>query len=294
MKLLNEKSEEIFRLEAVATEERTKSQTLTLELDSFQRQMEELRTANETLTAALAAATLAKETAEKDKLSAEKDKEIFREEYARASAFVSSVRDENKELEKRAQIAEGQAKDGVALIKATFERRQKDLEVDLEQWRRLAAFAIEKDMRTNDEIRRRAAEEPELRRKNEELKAELENANLQLDEQDAQIATLERELEELRAAEAQRSQNHTGIEINGEDTQMSIQADVLRHERPGREYGDDALIYRCEWVSAGNVPCSNAFPTPAVSIQSSNKVFFFANLRYNRTSRIMQSTTAHK
>ncbi|KAK7442792.1 hypothetical protein VKT23_016036 [Stygiomarasmius scandens] len=263
MRLLNEKSEEISRLEAVATEERTKSQTLTLELDSFQRQMEELRAANETLTAALAAATLAKETAEKDKLSAEKDKEIFREEYARASAFVSSVRDENKELEKRAQIAEGQAKEGVALIKATFERRQKDLEVDLEQWRRLAAFAIEKDMRTNDEIRRRAAEEPELRRKNEELKAELENANLQLDEQDAQIATLERQLEEVRAAEALKSQTHTGIEINGEDTQMSIQADVQRHERPGREYGDDALIYRCEWVSAGNVPCSSAFPTPA-------------------------------
>lgn len=55
------------------------------------------------------------------KMSAEKDRDFFREQYAQASSYVSSVRGENVELEGRVAIAESQAKEGVAAIKALFE-----------------------------------------------------------------------------------------------------------------------------------------------------------------------------
>jgi len=55
------------------------------------------------------------------KVSAEKDRDFFREQYVQASGFVGSVREENVELEKRVEIAEGQAREGVAAIKALFE-----------------------------------------------------------------------------------------------------------------------------------------------------------------------------
>lgn len=55
------------------------------------------------------------------KASAENDRDFFREQYAQASGFVGSVREENMEISKRVKIAEGQAQAGVAAIKAFFE-----------------------------------------------------------------------------------------------------------------------------------------------------------------------------
>ena len=66
------------------------------------------------LTASVASLTSAK-------VSVEKDRDFFREQYTQASGFASSVRDENIELEKRVTIAEGQAQEGVAGIKALYE-----------------------------------------------------------------------------------------------------------------------------------------------------------------------------
>ncbi len=78
------------------------------------------------------------DSAIKARASADTDREFFREQYAKASGFVSSVRDENKDLEKRVKIAEGQTQTGVSLIKATFELRLQALEEDLKSWRRMA------------------------------------------------------------------------------------------------------------------------------------------------------------
>jgi alpha-D-ribose 1-methylphosphonate 5-triphosphate diphosphatase PhnM len=52
---------------------------------------------------------------------AEKDRDFFRDQYTQASGFVNATRAENVELEEKAKIAEGQARDGVALIKHMFE-----------------------------------------------------------------------------------------------------------------------------------------------------------------------------
>jgi chromosome segregation ATPase len=55
------------------------------------------------------------------KVTADKDRDFFREQYTKASAFVGSISEENQELENKAKIAEGQAQEGVAMIKALFE-----------------------------------------------------------------------------------------------------------------------------------------------------------------------------
>ena len=90
---------------------------------------------------------------------------------------------------KRTAIAEHQAKDGVALIRATFEVGAKCLEEDLRSWKRMVVFVVEEDRRTNDEVRMRAASEPERRvkdglAKRHELELEVARANSTLERLD--------------------------------------------------------------------------------------------------------------
>ena len=110
----------------------------------------------------------------RSKASAETDRDFFRDQYAQASMYVDSVRKENTEFEERVLVAEGKAKDGVAMIKATYDGRLKALEMDVARWKGLAELLQEKDRRTGDEVRRRAGEEPELRTKNAALKDEID------------------------------------------------------------------------------------------------------------------------
>ncbi|KAJ7584078.1 hypothetical protein C8J56DRAFT_731666, partial [Mycena floridula] len=106
------------------------------------------------------------------KAEALKTTDAFQEQYQRASAFATSIRAENTELEKRVKIAEGQVNDGLEMVRQTFELRVKALEMDVKSWRTTATFLIEKDKRT-DMVRERAAQEPELRARCENLKEQL-------------------------------------------------------------------------------------------------------------------------
>lgn len=85
----------------------TERATLQEQQEASSRTIEELTASVESLMSA--------------KVSVEKDRDFFREQYMQASGFVSSVRDENAELEKRVEVAEGQAQEGVAVIKALYE-----------------------------------------------------------------------------------------------------------------------------------------------------------------------------
>lgn len=96
------------------------------------------------------------------KASVETDRDFFREQYLQASGFVNSVRAENAELEERVKIAEGQAEEGVAKIKQLFETKIKAFQDDIYRWKTLAEILQEKDSRTNDEVRTRAAQTTEL------------------------------------------------------------------------------------------------------------------------------------
>ncbi|KZT64193.1 hypothetical protein DAEQUDRAFT_815149 [Daedalea quercina L-15889] len=110
------------------------------------------------------------------KLDAEKDRDLFREMYSKASMHVSEVTKENNELLERTERAEGQVKEGLQMVKGTYEERVRTLEAEVEKWKGQAALLTARDRRTleKEEYRKRAAMEPELREDNERLKEELQ------------------------------------------------------------------------------------------------------------------------
>ncbi|KAH9920842.1 uncharacterized protein BXZ73DRAFT_80045 [Epithele typhae] len=104
---------------------------------------------------------------------AEKDRDLFRELYGTASAHASAVSSENNALAERAAVAEGQARDGLAMLRAAYDERVRLLEAEAARWRAQCEVLAGRDARTDDEVRRRAAREPELVDENERLRAEL-------------------------------------------------------------------------------------------------------------------------
>ncbi|KAF8621269.1 hypothetical protein AX15_007929 [Amanita polypyramis BW_CC] len=191
------------------------------------------------------------ETATKAQESAIKDADFFREQYARASGFVTSIREENQELEERAKIAEDQAKSGVAMIKATYGTRVKELESHVEKWQMMAAFLIQKDQRTdNDELRRRAAEQPELKAKCQSLEEEIGMLN-------AEIMQLE---EDLR--ERDKTVGEAGY-WKQEADRLAAELDEAQVEmgRPTQVSEGSDVAYRCLWRTEANKPCDEIFQT---------------------------------
>ena len=128
--------------------------------EQWEQKLAQLRTANEEL--------------QRRRAEAEKDRDLFRDLYGKASAHASAVSAENNELSERAALAEGQARDGVAMLKATYEERVRLLEQEVARWKGQCRVLTERDSRMDDDIRRRAALEPELRAENEQLREQLE------------------------------------------------------------------------------------------------------------------------
>ena len=177
------------------------------------------------------------------KEQAESDSNFFREQYAQASAFVGSTRTENAELEKRALIAEDQAKSGVAMIRATYEGKVKGLQDEVTQWKELALLLKEKDRRTGDNIRKKAALEPELRARIAGLVSELERLEMVVDELTRNWTVLKKRLENNLEGD--------GIEmVSPNGTHSSTQ---------------DNLVYRCLWRPGNLSPCNGLFSNPEVS-----------------------------
>ncbi|KAH9476272.1 hypothetical protein JR316_0011843 [Psilocybe cubensis] len=208
------------------------------------------------------------DAATKSRESADKDREFFREQYAQASGYVTSVREDNKELEKRIKIAEEQAQSGVALIKATFEMRVKNLETDLKSWRRMAEFLIEKDKRTdNDELRRRAAEYPELASRCERQKNSIEVLEEEYDD-------LKEEMDRERAADRMHIERLTKqvTRLNVELNEALTKLDRLGRANAEDESADsnpsaNEFVYPCQWRDYDGVestPCLEVFPTISV------------------------------
>ncbi|KAL5523990.1 hypothetical protein ACEPAG_8163 [Sanghuangporus baumii] len=104
---------------------------------------------------------------------ATKQAEIFREMYGKASSFADEKKQENNELLERAKRAEGQATIGVDFIRKQYAVQERKLKEELEQQQILVKILTIKDRRTGDEVRRRAALEPELRDKIDDLKEEI-------------------------------------------------------------------------------------------------------------------------
>ncbi|KAI0369311.1 hypothetical protein BV20DRAFT_968182 [Pilatotrama ljubarskyi] len=113
------------------------------------------------------------EELQRRKAEAEKDRDLFRDLYSKASTHASEVTKENNELLERAELAEGQARDGLAMIKATYEDRVRRAEEEAARWKAQYELLAQRDTRMDDEIRRRAALEPELRMRVAELQEKL-------------------------------------------------------------------------------------------------------------------------
>ena len=151
----------------------------------------------------LAQLRAANEELQRRRADAEKDRELFRELYNRASAHAGDVARENSELLERAALAEGQVRDGLAMVRGTYDARVRRLEDEVDRLAKLNALLVAKDARTDaDDLRRRAAEEANLRVDNQRLRAEL--AELRLDY--GRVARLleelgEKELEQLSEQE---------------------------------------------------------------------------------------------
>lgn len=129
--------------------------------------------------------------------AAQRDADFFREQYRSASTFVSAVRTENDELVERTKIAESQASTGVKMVRATYESRVKKLEDELRRFKALVELLKEKDRRTNDEVRWRAAMEPELRKENQRLRAALEEREAEVDEMNDELHATEKQIKRL-------------------------------------------------------------------------------------------------
>jgi chromosome segregation ATPase len=268
LELLNTKSEEIPRLESSLADERETGQLLMREISSLkangnsqvadlQHQLEELRTA-------LTEANAAKEAAVQTQVALEKDKEIILEQYRKASEFAMSIQKEKVEAEQRAEIAETQVKEAVPLIKRTYETRVQVLEAEARKWQQVSRFTVEREMRTNDEIRRRAAEEPELRRKIEELKAELENADLQWEESQKENRQLKIDNCQLEVEVAMWKQEVEKVKLERDANKGRV---GFGSGESDQGFSEKDLVYYCRWkTEEGLQSCAEPFKTRTVSL----------------------------
>jgi chromosome segregation ATPase len=284
MHLLNIKSEEISKLEHQVSAEQRRNEDLLQQLSAFQLSTNKAPSATTTLEQELAEAraqlalqtaswekeraalVLDIETATRGKVSAEQDRDFFREQYTKASGFVSSVRDENAELEKQIKIATDQAQSGVSLIKTTFELRTKSLEEDVRAWRRMAEFLIEKDRRTNDDIRTRAAQEPELRARCDRQEGALEQMDMELEEKQRMLS--EAEVAGKRWQEATVKLN---VELNEVKTKLEKIGKVgIGEDEESAHPNGHEFVYRCQWrPDNSNDTCEAVFLNISVCLQYS-------------------------
>jgi hypothetical protein len=122
----------------------------------------------------LSVAVAEAETLKRQKEDVERSSDVFREQYLKASGFADEVRAENKALAQRAEIAEGRAEEGVAMVRGMYEGRLKTLGQECEQWKVRAEVVEERERRTQaDEVRARAAEWGEWKKRAEDLEKQV-------------------------------------------------------------------------------------------------------------------------
>ncbi|KAG1855171.1 hypothetical protein DFJ58DRAFT_660020, partial [Suillus subalutaceus] len=220
----------------------------------------------------------------RSKSLAEKDRDFFRDQYTQASGFVSATRAENVELEQKAKTAEGQARDGVALIKHMFESQIKALKEDVDRWRGVSTLLQEKDRRTDDLIRRRAAEHPELAERCRQLERQVNLLRADLIELGRvhQKSSAERDkMQDLKLSELQEHNqmpdfhlvklSYTELEpgeiielngLSGPDTSFLGQADALEVDvSPEEAEEEECGLYPCKWKTGPDVidQCQQSF-----------------------------------
>ena len=207
----------------------------------------------------------------------EKEALIFREQYGHASARNDELRSDCKNLSNRVLIAEKQVTDGLVLIRSTYEGHVKRLKDELEKAQTTLKILQERDRRTDDEVRRKAASVPELEAKI----VQLQNSNADLKEDANTLVKDRNDLLVLNNTlmsdnETLRTQ-HGQLEEQG--TKLSIQLAryaarerymiKLLHDEPlgnSEVFDVDEEVFVCEWNIPDGGTCGAIFRTREVSV----------------------------
>ena len=190
-----------------------------------------------------------------------KDKEIFREMYAKASDYADDLRKEVADYKDRVQIAESQVQNSIGLIQRAARAKEEQLQFELNRVKGLLHLLATRDERTDDEVRRKAAIEPELRGVIRELKEEISDVRDDLDgvvRQRNEHMVLNRELEDkLTAAQAEnkRMENEActlQVELARFGARERSVKKMMSHTAPyhAEDFTADA-VYVCEWLIGG-------------------------------------------
>ncbi|KAL1951487.1 hypothetical protein VTO73DRAFT_636 [Trametes versicolor] len=218
---------------------------------------------------------------------AEDDRDMFKNLYSEASGHATRLAAENAALEARATLAEGQVRDGLAMIRGTFEGQAQTLRAEAEKWRALCSVLTAKDERTDDDVRRRAAVEPRLREENARLKEDAEIVRADMEKMAGIIAqmTEQRERSEEDAhADADVEMDEDG-EADAEDSSpwhgkafrvlngcRSFSPRVS--PRASLESGEiEEVLYACRHVQDGRM-CNEPFTTPEDVAEHARKAHY--------------------
>ena len=257
MNLLHVKSEEIANLKAAEArnaatlvESQSTVSALQKHVETLKSSLGEAQEAWESERAILQASLAA---AAQATAAAEKDRDFFRDQYAQASGFVGAVRAENLELEKRVAIAEGQTKDGVQLIKATYVEQVRALQTEVTQANWRAEMLRKQSERTDsDEVRRKAGAYPGLLAKYAEAEQAITMINATVDE-------LRRDRQALKAKQRSREQ----LSLLGPTSDMPPLSNGMNRSHASE------LVYRCQWRPGGDaIACLEVFDSTEVLLIS--------------------------
>lgn len=187
------------------------------------------------------------------------ESDFLREEYRKASGAAASLRSENIDLEKRATLAESQATQGVALVRGTFEVRVKRLEEDLGRAKALNHILIEKERRTDDSIRWKAALHDEIERENVILTRKGELLEAEIDELKEEIRSVKREnekmdryMQKVKAKRLKKVQSQAGMSDKTKGKQKA-DGDVLAKES---NHSGDPSTRGIEEIGSGSTDAS--------------------------------------
>ncbi|OCH94697.1 hypothetical protein OBBRIDRAFT_831529 [Obba rivulosa] len=211
------------------------------------------------------------EDLQRRKHDAESDRDLFKELYDKASAHASEVGEQKTQLQRELSVASGQVTDGLTMIKRMYVGRMQKLQEELVQWKGLCKVLTDKDERTDDEVRRRAAEEPILREENAELREAVED----LQENVARLQTRIQELTQVvpepepmtiePAAPLQPDEN--AILAQDQSADFAQEAPIRTEEEPSSsaDFMRAALhartfFYVCQYVTDTTM-CNTRFPT---------------------------------
>lgn len=222
-----------------------------------------------------------------------KDADLFREEYLRASAFATDLQKELQPLRlellnTRSELINAQSElkstqtdlerarrqvaENVASVRQFYAVKFGDMEKEIEELKRHKAFFQEKDRRTDDEIRKKAARETEVQAKCVELEAKRKALVKDIADAGMERRLAERKLEEEneRLKIVVKESKREVVRLNTELEQSVLKNVALTPSEAAKPPDPlDEIVHVCGFARVRGDPrtfCRKQYPTYQVSI----------------------------